>query len=66
MMEPKIRSKPMIRYAKMVFRAIRKSKTADAWEKTMAQYHDANDHAAAAWAGILPVRRNGYRAIKGR
>ena len=64
MMKPKMRSKAMVRYAKMVFRAIRRSKTADEWEKIMAEYHYANDHAAAAWAGILPVRRTGYRCIR--
>jgi hypothetical protein len=66
MTKQKVRSEPLRRYAKMVFRTIRKSKTADAWGEAMAQYHDVCNYAAAAWAGILPARRNGYRAIKGR
>ena len=63
MMKPKMRSKAMIRYARTVFRAIKAATTADERKKIMAEYHYAADHAAAAWAGILPVRRTGYRCI---
>ena len=65
MMMPKIRSKAMTRYAKLVFRAIRRARTtAEVW-KSIVEYQYAKDYAAAAWEGILPVRRTGYRAVKG-
>lgn len=48
MMKPKIRSKPILRYAKTVYNAIWATKTENERKKAISKYYDVSDYAAAA------------------
>lgn len=64
-MTRKMRSKPMLRYAKTVFRAIKAATTAGALEKATEEYYIVAGSMLYIRQGLAWVKPNGYRAIKG-